>query len=174
MRCFSWGNLYYRCRNELHAGCQRRIVQSEGDRNTQMHRVGKTFKLPGTGIKGMAQQGSLCVRLARQNPHRVERVGIRWFLQSFFIGLVFAFPLFRFTRRRPRSFIGGFPMIKTRKSIAKKFKVTGSGKVLRRKAGHRHFLRNKSNKQKRGMCQDQRTSEGVTRMVRVAAPSLFR
>ena len=45
-------------------------------------------------------------------------------------------------------------MIKTRKSIAKKFKVTGTGKVLRRTAGKRHFLRNKTVKQKRrGMSQ---------------------
>ncbi|MFP4541936.1 MAG: 50S ribosomal protein L35 [Opitutales bacterium] len=64
-------------------------------------------------------------------------------------------------------------MIKTRKSIAKKFKVTGTGKVLRRTAGHRHFLRNKSAKQKRRMCQDQPTSEGVSRMVRMACPNKF-
>lgn len=65
-------------------------------------------------------------------------------------------------------------MIKTRKSIAKKFKVTGSGKVIRRKPGHRHFLRNKSTRQKRAMCQDQVASDGVTRMVRVAIPGKFR
>ena len=64
-------------------------------------------------------------------------------------------------------------MIKTRKSIAKKFKVTGSGKVLRRKAGHRHFLRNKTTKQKRRMCQDQACSDGVSRMVRIACPNKF-
>lgn len=64
-------------------------------------------------------------------------------------------------------------MIKTRKSIAKKFKVTGTGKVLRRKAGHRHFLRNKSVKQKRQMCQDQACSAGVTRFVKIGAPNMF-
>jgi large subunit ribosomal protein L35 len=64
-------------------------------------------------------------------------------------------------------------MIKTRKSIAKKFKVTGSGKVLRRKAGHRHFLRNKTVKQKRKMCQDQACSAGVTRFVKIGAPNMF-
>lgn len=64
-------------------------------------------------------------------------------------------------------------MIKTRKSIAKKFKVTGSGKVLRRKAGHRHFLRNKTVKQKRKMCQDQSCSAGVTRFVKIGAPNMF-
>jgi large subunit ribosomal protein L35 len=35
-------------------------------------------------------------------------------------------------------------MQKTRKSIAKKFKITGTGKVLHRKPGFRHFLRRKS------------------------------
>lgn len=35
-------------------------------------------------------------------------------------------------------------MQKTRKSIAKKFKITGTGKVVFRKPGYRHFLRHKS------------------------------
>jgi large subunit ribosomal protein L35 len=48
-----------------------------------------------------------------------------------------------------------FPMNKTKKSIAKRFKVTGTGKVIFRKAGKRHMLRNKNTKQKRRMCQDQ-------------------
>ena len=64
-------------------------------------------------------------------------------------------------------------MIKTRKSIAKKFKVTGSGKVLRRSPGKRHFLRNKSTKQKRRMSQDRACSPGVTRFVKIAMPSQF-
>lgn len=64
-------------------------------------------------------------------------------------------------------------MIKTRKSIAKKFKVTGSGKVMRRTAGKRHFLRNKSVKQKRRMSQDQPCSKGVTRFVQIGCPGLF-
>ncbi|MBP5191056.1 MAG: 50S ribosomal protein L35 [Opitutales bacterium] len=36
-------------------------------------------------------------------------------------------------------------MQKTKKSIAKKFKITGTGKVMLRKPGYRHFLRHKSN-----------------------------
>ena len=64
-------------------------------------------------------------------------------------------------------------MIKTRKSIAKKFKVTGTGKVLRRSAGKRHFLRNKSVKQKRRMSQDRACSDGVTRFVKIAMPNKF-
>jgi len=71
------------------------------------------------------------------------------------------------------TFLSRFLMIKTRKSVAKKFKVTGTGKVLRRTAGHRHFLRNKTAKQKRRMCQDRSVSEGVSRMVKIACPNKF-
>ncbi len=46
-------------------------------------------------------------------------------------------------------------MQKTKKSIAKRFKVTGSGKLVFRKAGKRHMLRNKNTKQLRRMGQDQ-------------------
>lgn len=38
---------------------------------------------------------------------------------------------------------------KTKKSVAKRFKVTGTGKVLRRQASKRHLLQSKSSKQKR-------------------------
>ena len=47
------------------------------------------------------------------------------------------------------TFFGSFNMQKTKKSIAKRFKVTGTGKLLRRTPGHRHLLRNKSIKQRR-------------------------
>lgn len=40
---------------------------------------------------------------------------------------------------------------KTRKAVAKRFKVTGSGKVLRRKQGKRHILQKKSSKRKRSL-----------------------
>ena len=46
-------------------------------------------------------------------------------------------------------------MNKTKKSIAKRFKVTGSGKVVFRKAGKRHMMRNKNTKQLRRMGQDE-------------------
>lgn len=69
--------------------------------------------------------------------------------------------------------MSGFPMIKTRKSIAKKFKVTGSGKVVRRSPGKRHFLRNKTTKQKRRLGQDKVCSPGVTRFVKIGCPNLF-
>ena len=40
---------------------------------------------------------------------------------------------------------------KTRKAVAKRFKVTGSGKVLRRKQGKRHLLQKKSRNRKRNL-----------------------
>ena len=52
-------------------------------------------------------------------------------------------------------FSSAFSMQKTKKSIAKRFKVTGSGKLVFRKAGKRHMMRNKNTKQLRRMGQDQ-------------------
>ena len=42
---------------------------------------------------------------------------------------------------------------KTRKAVAKRFKVTGTGKVLRRKQGARHLLQCKNSKRKRRLGQ---------------------
>jgi large subunit ribosomal protein L35 len=46
--------------------------------------------------------------------------------------------------RRPKG-------IKTRKSVAKRFKITGTGKVLHRGAGRRHLLQGKSSKRRRSL-----------------------
>jgi len=46
--------------------------------------------------------------------------------------------------RRPKG-------IKTKKSVAKRFKITASGKVLRARAGKRHLLQGKSSKRRRSM-----------------------
>ena len=40
------------------------------------------------------------------------------------------------------------PKMKTNKATKKRFKVTGSGKLMRKQAFHNHLLRNKSKKQK--------------------------
>jgi large subunit ribosomal protein L35 len=40
---------------------------------------------------------------------------------------------------------------KTRKAVAKRFKITGTGKVLRRFQGKRHLLQCKSRKRKRAL-----------------------
>ena len=45
-------------------------------------------------------------------------------------------------------------MLKTKKSIAKKFKVTGTGKDLLRKPGFRHFLSHKTPSQSRRASKD--------------------
>jgi large subunit ribosomal protein L35 len=43
---------------------------------------------------------------------------------------------------------------KTKKSAAKRFKVTGTGKIMRRKAGLRHLASSKSSKRKRKLGKD--------------------
>lgn len=61
-------------------------------------------------------------------------------------------------------------MQKTKKSIAKRFKVTGSGKVMRRSPNRRHLLSNKSVKQKRRSGQDKPASKGFSAIVHKALP----
>jgi len=46
--------------------------------------------------------------------------------------------------RRPKG-------IKTRKSVAKRFKITAGGKVMRTSAGRRHLMQTKNPKRRRGM-----------------------
>jgi len=46
--------------------------------------------------------------------------------------------------RRPKG-------IKTRKSVSKRFKITGTGKVTFRGAGKRHLLQGKSSKRRRSL-----------------------
>ena len=43
------------------------------------------------------------------------------------------------------------PKIKTKRSAAKRFKVTGSGKIKRNKAYKRHILSSKNKKRKRNL-----------------------
>ena len=43
--------------------------------------------------------------------------------------------------RRPKG-------IKTRKAVAKRFKITGTGKVMRSRAGKRHLMANKKPKRR--------------------------
>ncbi len=45
------------------------------------------------------------------------------------------------------------PKMKTRRGAAKRFKLTGSGRIKRNKANHRHMLIRRSNKVKRKMRQ---------------------
>ena len=41
-------------------------------------------------------------------------------------------------------------MQKTNKAVRKRFKITGTGKVLRNRAGRRHLAASKSSKKRRG------------------------
>ncbi|MDR3117250.1 MAG: 50S ribosomal protein L35 [Puniceicoccales bacterium] len=61
-------------------------------------------------------------------------------------------------------------MPKTRKSIAKRFKLTAGGKVLRRTAGLGHLLRHKSAKRRRGGQLDKVVPAGFASHVRSAMP----
>jgi large subunit ribosomal protein L35 len=46
--------------------------------------------------------------------------------------------------RRPKG-------IKTRKAVAKRFKITGTGKVMRLRAGKRHLMATKNAKRRRSL-----------------------
>ena len=59
---------------------------------------------------------------------------------------------------------------KTRKAVAKRFKVTGSGKVLRRKQGARHILQKKSSKRKRRLGQACLVSDADIKAVKENLP----
>jgi len=52
------------------------------------------------------------------------------------------------------------PMQKTKKSVAKRFKLTARGKLVRRTPGFRHLLSAKSTKQKRRATRDKLVAEG--------------
>lgn len=51
-------------------------------------------------------------------------------------------------------------MQKTKKSIAKRFKLSGTGKLLRRSPGQRHLLRKKTAKQRRRNSKTKTVSPG--------------
>jgi len=56
--------------------------------------------------------------------------------------------------------------MKTRSAAKKRFKVTGSGKILRRKAGHSHLLSKKSASTKRNQNVATEVSDGDIKNVR--------
>jgi len=59
------------------------------------------------------------------------------------------------------------PKMKTRRGAAKRFKLTGSGRIKRNKANHRHMLIRRSNKAKRKMRQGGLISPADRKLVRV-------
>ena len=58
------------------------------------------------------------------------------------------------------------PKMKTRRGAAKRFKITGSGRINRNKANHRHMLIRRSNKTKRKMRQDGLVSNADRKLVK--------
>ena len=58
------------------------------------------------------------------------------------------------------------PKTKTRSSVKKKFKVTGTGKILRRPAMRSHNLEKKSSKRKRGFRKDREVTGGDRRAIK--------
>ncbi len=65
------------------------------------------------------------------------------------------------------------PKLKTKKSLAKRIKVTGKKKLVRFKAGRRHLLSGKSRKRKRRLKKKGLVSSGEMKMVKRALPYAF-
>ena len=61
-------------------------------------------------------------------------------------------------------------MQKTKKSVAKRFKITGTGKMLRRTPGFRHLLAAKSTKSKRRASHDKHVAPGHAAALRQCLP----
>ncbi|MFT4640652.1 MAG: large subunit ribosomal protein L35 [Verrucomicrobiales bacterium] len=64
----------------------------------------------------------------------------------------------------------GTSKAKTRKAVAKRFKVTGTGKILRRKQGRRHLMRVKNRKRKRSLRKVGLVSSANIKAVRANMP----
>lgn len=62
------------------------------------------------------------------------------------------------------------PKMKTRKAAAKRFRITGTGKVIRRQAKTRHLMECKSGRQKREFGRDQVLSPTDARRIKVMMP----
>ncbi|MDO4899633.1 50S ribosomal protein L35 [Actinomyces sp.] len=58
------------------------------------------------------------------------------------------------------------PKNKTHSGAKKRFRVTGSGKLMRERAGKRHLLEVKSSRRKRRLSQDQVVAPADTRQVK--------
>ena len=61
-------------------------------------------------------------------------------------------------------------MQKTKKSVAKRFKLSAKGKLIRRTPGFRHLLASKSTKQKRRATKDKLVAEGHAKPLKRALP----
>lgn len=68
-----------------------------------------------------------------------------------------------------RNFPFSHMAIKTNKSMAKRIKITSSGKVMKRKAGQDHF----NSRESGNVTRTKRTDVGVTKTVRRALKTLL-
>jgi large subunit ribosomal protein L35 len=59
---------------------------------------------------------------------------------------------------------------KTKKAAAKRFKITGTGKIMRRKAGLRHLASSKSSKRKRKLGKSTTVHETMEARVKECLP----
>lgn len=64
------------------------------------------------------------------------------------------------------------PKIKTRRSAAKRFRATGNGKIVRRKAFKNHMLEHKTSDKKRSLSQMAVVHESDEKNVRSMLPYL--
>ncbi|MFO8239577.1 MAG: 50S ribosomal protein L35 [Dissulfuribacterales bacterium] len=62
------------------------------------------------------------------------------------------------------------PKMKTRRAAAKRFKKTGTGKFMYRKAGSSHLLTSKTRKRKRDLRKDTEISEARVKSIRRMMP----
>ncbi len=65
------------------------------------------------------------------------------------------------------------PKIKTKRAAAKRFKVTGSGKIVRNKANKSHILTKKSAKRKKNLRQSTLVDKSDNKRVRDMIPYKF-
>ena len=59
------------------------------------------------------------------------------------------------------------PKMKTHKGTKRRMKLTGTGKVMRRKAGSSHLMSVKSSKRRRSMRKDAAVSPGIAKKARI-------
>jgi len=62
------------------------------------------------------------------------------------------------------------PKMKTRRAAAKRFRITGTGKIMRRRSRTKHLLEWKSPKQKRALGRDMVLAKGDAKKARVMMP----
>jgi large subunit ribosomal protein L35 len=76
----------------------------------------------------------------------------------------------RWVRYLPRLMPKPIARSKTRKSVSKRFKITGTGKVRRQHASRRHLLSSKSAKRKRHMAKSAEVHKTDTARIKANMP----